>query len=780
MRKFSIISFCLIFFFSLNPILSQNNLWYSFPSGTPEAANRFIYVDDTDVKWIGGYNGGMHKYNNGIWTNYTTGVANTDVRQSCFDTLGNIWMATWHQLSKFNPTTSTWTSFNVTGQSLDILNSVQVDNQNRVWVGTDGGADPDDGLYMYDGTTWTFYDPTNSNLPGRYIPQLKKDLTGKIWGVSTGLFEINGTVISNHSLQIAGFPVASFATSIDFDSYNNKWVGVYGGGIGKFDGNNWTIYTPSNSPIPENKVWSISVDQNNVVWIGTETKGLVKFDGINWTIYNTSNSVITNDRIDALAVDKLNNLWIAPNYGGIIVHNTQGLSGIKGYLYYDQNNNNAKDSNEPFLPNQIVKIGNTGLNAITNAQGTYHCPILNTGTYYAKVVKNSPHISSVSPDSISITINNTAALQVNKNFGIKLQSNIHDLAIDYTSEVAPRPGFGYYANLTVKNIGSLQSDSIRLKLLYDSNLLLDSVSRPFALHQSDSIIWNIDSLKIFDQVSIKLYFHLAANVNLLGTTLNNYVTVKDNSADFNFSDNTSYSSDLIVGAYDPNDKKAIPEGSGAFGNIPPNTANLIYTIRFQNTGSAAAENIIIKDTIQSNLDLSSIQMISSSHDYSSTIKNGGIVWWTFNNINLPDSNQNEPASHGYIKYKINLKPNLSVGTQIKNTGYIYFDFNPPIVTNTALNTIYNVSTDINNYFSSSDISIYPNPTKENLTINLNSIVADEHYSITIINALGKSVYEDKNLTSKTHEISVRELANGIYFIKIETDNQILNQKFIKT
>ena len=58
-------------------------------------------------------------------------------------------------------------------------------------------------------------------------------------------------------------------------------------------------------------------------------------------------------------------------------------------------------------------------------------------------------------------------------------------------------------------------------------------------------------------------------------------------------------------------------------------------------------------------------------------------------------------------------------------------------------------------------------------------MADEHYSITIINALGKSIYEDKNLTSKTHEISVRELVSGIYFIKIETDNQILNQKFIK-
>jgi hypothetical protein len=760
---------------------AQNNLWYTFPSGVPENANRYIYVDDNDTKWIGGYSNGMHKFNNSAWTHYTTGISDPDVRQSCFDTLGNLWIATWKKLSKYTPSTNTWTSFNVTGQSLDILYSVQVDKQNRIWVGTDGGADPDDGLYMYDGTTWTFYNPTNSPLTGRWITALRKDLTGKIWGgTANGLFEINNTTITTHSLQSAGFPAGTMATSIDMDSYNNKWVGVYGGGVGKFNGTSWTIYTPANSPLPENKVWSLAVDQNNVVWIGTETKGLVKFDGTNWTIYNTTNSSITNNRIDALAVDKLNNLWIAPNYGGIVVHNSQGISGINGYVYYDKNSNGVKEANEPLLPNQVIKISNTNLYSITGSAGTYSCPVLNSGSYYAKPVKTAPYIISSAPDSIGFTISNTATSLPNKNFGIRLQPNVHDIAIDYISLNAPRPGFPYTAYLTASNIGSLRSDSITLKLNHDPNLILDSTSYAYQVHQGDSIVWKIDSLTLFQKKPIRLYFHVPANVALLGTNLINDVYIKDKFTDINIANNYRSSSEIIVGAYDPNDKKAEPAGNGPAGEIPPGTQDLTYTIRFQNTGSAPAQDIVIKDTLSSFVDVSSIQMISSSHAYNARLKNGGIVWWEFNNINLPDSNQNEPASHGYIKYKVNLKPNLAIGTQIKNTGYIYFDFNPAIVTNTALNTIYSLSTGLTDHSAISDggFVVYPNPAQTSVTVLTNK-KNEEDLTVNIFNSTGKLVYHREHLDTEEFSIDISQFANDIYCVQLNGKTINQQKKFAK-
>lgn len=672
-------------------ILAQTNTWYTFPSNLFEAANRYIYVDSNDVKWVGSYDSGIHRFGNGQWNRFdmsNSPITDDDVRQSCFDTAGNLWMATWNKLNKYDTATGTWTSFNVTGQLLDILYSVQVDNANRVWVGTDGGTDADDGLYMYDGTNWTFYNPTNSPLTGRWILQIKKDRTGKLWACHYGgLLEINGTTISNHLLTTAGFPVNTSVSAVDFDSYNNKWVAVYDGGIGKFDGTNWTIYNSTNSPLPENKIWSIAVDHDNVVWIGTENEGLVKFDGTNWTVYNTTTSVLTSNRIDALAVDQLNNVWIAPSYGGIVVHNPGALSGISGTVYNDVNGNHVRDTGEPALPNEIMRIDSTLFTSISNSTGNYYCAILNEGSYTAKLANTSPYILDVFPDSINFSITASATNLPGRDFGVQLIPGINDVAVDITSVNIPRPGFPYVLNVQVKNRGSVLAEDIRVKLKYNTNLILDSVSLPSIVQQADSIVWLLDSLAVFDQQSIKVYFHLPPNPGLLGLQLNSTASAYSNNADVDSSNNIRVGYALVVGSYDPNDKQVDPKGVGATGAISVTTDSLTYTIRFQNTGTASAINIIVKDTIDTDLDIATFSMISSSHPYSVSLKNPNIITWTFNNINLPDSNSNSPASNGYIKYNIKLKPGLAQGTQLTNTAHIYFDFNPAVLTNEVLNTI---------------------------------------------------------------------------------------------
>lgn len=679
----------LVFVFAYLISSAQQVTWYKFPNYVPEKANRYIYVDDNNTKWIGGYNQGLHKYSNNTWTHYTknnSGIADNDVRQSCFDTTGNLWITTWNGLSKFNVDSNTWSNYKVGSSTYDILYSLQVDEKNRVWVGTDGGADSDDGLYMFDGSKWKFYNPLNSKLSGRWITRLRKDKTGKIWGGHyRGLFEINDTNITNHSLITASFSPNATVSDIDFDSYNNKWVSVYDGGVAKFDGSSWIIYNSNNSPLPENKVWSIAVDQNNIVWIGTENNGLVKFDGTNWTVYNKNNSIITSNRIDALNVDKFNNLWVAVNYGEIVIHSPQGISGISGYVYYDQNSNNNRDSVEPLLPNQLISIDSFDISSISNASGNYDCRILSSGNYIARVKTNSPYIANKS-DSFAFAIDSVTT-RTNHNFGIQLKPNITDIAVDYTPLSPPRPGFDYYCNLTVNNWGTLKADSISLSIVIDSTLILYSDSVPQFTQSGDTITWFIDSLGIFEDRTIQLVYRVPPNVNLLGEELVTRAFAYSSQTDYDSINNTSINRDVIVGAYDPNDKRVTPGEDCPSGNIPIGTEELTYTIRFQNTGTYAAENVVIKDTISTKLDLASIVMISSSHPYSAEIKNGREINWSFNNINLPDSNSNEPESHGYIKYRIKLKSGLNSGTAIKNKCYIFFDFNPPIITNQTISTL---------------------------------------------------------------------------------------------
>ena len=87
--------------------------------------------------------------------------------------------------------------------------------------------------------------------------------------------------------------------------------------------------------------------------------------------------------------------------------------------------------------------------------------------------------------------------------------------------------------------------------------------------------------------------------------------------------------------------------------------------------------------MEANLDISTIRPGVSSHDYELEIVQGPILQFTFENIMLPDSNINEPASHGFVNFSIAPREGLDFGTVLQNTAAIYFDFNEPVITNTA-------------------------------------------------------------------------------------------------
>ena len=145
----------------------------------------------------------------------------------------------------------------------------------------------------------------------------------------------------------------------------------------------------------------------------------------------------------------------------------------------------------------------------------------------------------------------------------------------------------------------------------------------------------------------------------------------------------------IRDSYDPNAKEVIPVGFDTDNKIAPD-GNMQYTIRFQNTGSASAYTVVLVDTLDSNLDLASIEVLGASHSYKLEVtgKNNPRLVWIFGGINLPNSSVNEPASHGYITFKVAQKPGLSAGTIIKNKAYIYFDYNVAVLTNLVSQKIY--------------------------------------------------------------------------------------------
>jgi uncharacterized repeat protein (TIGR01451 family) len=225
----------------------------------------------------------------------------------------------------------------------------------------------------------------------------------------------------------------------------------------------------------------------------------------------------------------------------------------------------------------------------------------------------------------------------------------------------------------------------------------------------------------------------------------------------------------ILTSYDPNDKQVSPQGSGVEGFIDPNQ-ELSYRIRFQNTGNAIAYNVFIEDTISNRLDINSIQVLGASHNYL-VEKENNLIRFRFNNIMLPDSNADEPNSHGFVQYTIQQDPGNISGDVINNTAYIYFDYNPAVITNTTVNTIaFPISVE---QIEKSKFKVYPNPTKDFIYINSAS---EKIERIAVYNLVGKEILSNQNdLNLSTQQISLANLPLGVYLLQI--NNEVL--KIIK-
>lgn len=141
-----------------------------------------------------------------------------------------------------------------------------------------------------------------------------------------------------------------------------------------------------------------------------------------------------------------------------------------------------------------------------------------------------------------------------------------------------------------------------------------------------------------------------------------------------------------IGAYDPNDKQAVPVGYGPEHFIRAGDP-LHYQIRFQNTGTDTAFTVIIRDTLSPWLDMATLRPGPSSHDYKAHIDGERTLVFTFDNILLPDSTTNLDGSQGFVDFFIHTLDSIPLETRIENSAAIYFDFNEPVITNTVFHTI---------------------------------------------------------------------------------------------
>ena len=235
---------------------------------------------------------------------------------------------------------------------------------------------------------------------------------------------------------------------------------------------------------------------------------------------------------------------------------------------------------------------------------------------------------------------------------------------------------------------------------------------------------------------------------------------------------------LVTGSYDPNDKTGFPLGVGTDHDIEPNQ-KLEYLIRFQNTGTDTAFRIVIRDTLSTDFNIFTVKSGVSSHDYSFRMYGPRVLEWTFNNIMLPDSNVNEPLSHGFVKFEVQQNPNLPDGTLLENSAAIYFDFNAPIITNTSMHTINRTYTilgvDKQELITKNQIKIYPNPTTGMLHIDQ---AAKQEISISVFDNLGRMLLQQQS-NEMISSLNINHLPVGVYYVAINNGKELVTKKVLK-
>lgn len=389
----------------------------------------------------------------------------------------------------------------------------------------------------------------------------------------------------------------------------------------------------------------------------------------------------------------------------------------------------------------------------------------------AWLAANGYIMSPSSPTSHTVTLTNVSPVDDTPPFIIACDPgnpvSQTDLAVSYMYGWGFRAGQQTgYLKVNVCNLSCSGNENADLDITFESLLTVYSHDIPGATVTGNVLHAN---LNVNGCTTYTIYFDVPGPTPA-GTPLNFSATVTPTAAtDFDLTNNTRTYLSEVRNSWDPNDKLVDkPE------MVSPSVHDeFTYTIRFQNMGNDDAYNIVIKDTLDADLDLGTFLMLEHSHNVSVSIDPvTRIATFTFPNINLPAASINEPASHGSVTYRIKENAGLAVGTEITNTAYIYFDFNPPIITNTT----YNINKTVNvEQVVADDLVAYPIPASDYLVVS--SKQDQPISSIKLIDVTGKTVLNITNVGG-VYTLDLQGIASGAYNLAIESQGAVVNKKIM--
>ena len=467
---------------------------------------------------------------------------------------------------------------------------------------------------------------------------------------------------------------------------------------------------------------------------------------------------------------------------------------ITGKVYADANSNCAIDGGENGIHNIMIHCTGVGY-TFTDANGNYSFQVP-SGTYTLTESVNTTYPLALCQSNSQVqTVTASSGCVSTINFANNVLP-IHDLHIITTSNLPPIPGNPYNQRVIIENNGTLQESGIQIGYVNDGQL------GSFA--QNPNIFTQVDAVNFPNHFGVQtgftslapgtddeIYLNYNTPTNIpLGTLVNFYDSTAHAApitttwlTDYTPWNNVQNYQQTVVASYDPNVKEVSPQGVGTPGYIASKDSLFSYIIHFQNEGTYFAQNISVVDTLDADLDWTTLHPGYSDHSYTTTVSETGVITFKFANINLPWKSQyGDAMSSGLVTYTIKRKRNVAQGTQFKNTAAIYFDYNAPIITNTTINTLNDLLSSVEEKVAldNSDVVLYPNPTTDNLNIIINAKASNKG-QVNVLDITGKvlssqsiSLENGKNVINQ----NTNDLSSGIYFVQVKCNESFVTKKLV--
>ncbi len=379
------------------------------------------------------------------------------------------------------------------------------------------------------------------------------------------------------------------------------------------------------------------------------------------------------------------------------------------------------------------------------------------------------------PGSISVNATTVGNTYGGNHFGLYIPPGTVNLSVNLIPHTTVTPGHPAWYSVQVCNIGLIPT-AATLTMNYDPGLTLD-YSQPAAASNNTVnhiLTWNLAVINPGSCINVWVDFD-ASTSYVVGSNTFEFVSVLPvTGTDIDLSNNTDTVHQVVTASWDPNNKLSIQTN-----NINPNEQivsavnpdqEIVYTVNFQNTGTAPAVNVVVDDALSPDLDAASFQLVGTSHPCSVT-RFGSQVQYVFSQIMLPDSATNEPGSHGFVCFRVSAVNGLAAGHVISDEAAIYFDFNIPVITNFSTVTMVNPLGIGESAGGPHHLQAYPNPSDGHTSLSFR-LDSPGDVRLDLVDGTGRKVrsVEAGRLDAGSHTLTVDAtgLPAGLYLLRLQT------------